>query len=328
MKFSIVIPLYNKAAYILETIDSVLAQTFTDFEVVVIDDGSKDGGAELVETITDVRVRLVRQANAGVSVARNHGVEQSRGEWVVFLDADDWHHPDFLASLIQAQQLHPQVDTVASQYMLMPQSEGRCSPDWPALEKALSIELITDLPTRWMQGPSLCTGSVAVRATRLRQMQPCFPPGESQAEDLDLWFRLAEQTPVALVEAPLMAYRVDIRDSLSGNHVMPESPFSVPGFHQRILARIESGAMSAPQRRSALQFLAQQHLDIARHNAVSGKRLQGYVWLLRGCRAATTKRWWLTAIMLLFWPAKLISQWELWRARRSVYSKPASDASL
>jgi len=318
MKFSIVIPLYNKAAYVSDTIGSVLAQTFTDFEVVVVDDGSSDGGAELVAAMTDSRLRLIRQANAGVSVARNHGVEQARGEWVVFLDADDWQHPLFLASLVQAQQTYPQADTVASQFMLVSQNDGKCVPSWPALQDVLDMELITDLPTRWMQGPTLCTGSVAARKTRLQQMQPCFPPGESQAEDLDLWFRLAEQTPVALVHAPLLAYRVEVRGSLSGGHVMPTSPFSLPTFHERILARIASGGMSAQQRRSALRFLAQQDLDIARHAAVSGSRLRGCLWLARGFRAATTKRWWLTATMLLLWPGKLIVHWEAWRLRRAM----------
>ena len=74
MKFSIVIPLYNKATYIRSTIESALAQSFTDFEVIVVDDGSTDGGAEQVAALTDPRLTLVRQTNAGVSAARNQGI--------------------------------------------------------------------------------------------------------------------------------------------------------------------------------------------------------------------------------------------------------------
>jgi cellulose synthase/poly-beta-1,6-N-acetylglucosamine synthase-like glycosyltransferase len=327
MKFSIVIPLYNKGPYIMHTIESVLAQTLTDFEVVVVDDGSTDGGDALVAAIADPRLRLVRQANAGVSVARNRGIEEAQGEWVVFLDADDWHHPRFLASLVAAQQRHPEVDTVATQYMLVPESGDNCSPNWPELQDVPEVELITDFPGRWMQGPTVCTGSVAARTVLLEQMQPCFPPGESQAEDLDLWFRLAERTAVALVRAPLLAYRVELTESLTTNHVkLPESLFSLPSFLERMRTRAFSGAMSKKQRRSALHFIAQQNVDFARYAAISGKRLQGCLWLLRGFRAAMGKRWWLTVTMLLFWPGKLIANWEVWRSRQTFYPNQTSDA--
>src|SRR5260370_952192 len=96
MKVSIVIPLYNKAAYIKRALDSVRAQTFADYEVIVVDDGSTDGGGDLVTGYGDPRVRLIRQNNAGPGPARNRGIEDAAGPYLTFLDADDEWMPTFL----------------------------------------------------------------------------------------------------------------------------------------------------------------------------------------------------------------------------------------
>ena len=87
--FSIVIPLYNKGKYIADTLASVLSQTYTDFEVIVVDDGSTDDGASTVKAVADSRVRYYYKDNGGVSSARNYGVAKANGEWIYILDADD-----------------------------------------------------------------------------------------------------------------------------------------------------------------------------------------------------------------------------------------------
>src|SRR5262249_6747465 len=108
---SIVIPLYNKAPHVRRAIASVFAQKDPgeDLEVVVIDDGSTDGGAETVEQIGDPRIRLVRQANAGASAARNRGGAQARGWLVAFLDADDEWRPHKIARQATAFREHKTV---------------------------------------------------------------------------------------------------------------------------------------------------------------------------------------------------------------------------
>jgi glycosyltransferase involved in cell wall biosynthesis len=96
LKVSIIIPLYDKAPYVRRALDSIAAQTFADFEAIVVDDGSTDGGAAIVADYPDARVRLIPQANAGPGAARNAGLVQARGEFIAFLDADDEWLPNYL----------------------------------------------------------------------------------------------------------------------------------------------------------------------------------------------------------------------------------------
>jgi cellulose synthase/poly-beta-1,6-N-acetylglucosamine synthase-like glycosyltransferase len=328
MKFTVLIPLYNKAPYIDCTLSSVLAQSCRDFEIVVIDDGSTDGGDAKVEArikalaaaanptnpripTNQPQLRLVRQANAGVSVARNRGIEEARGDWVVFLDADDWQHPAFLAALELAQERYPRAQTVATDFLRFPHTEGPWPPPWELPAGTPQVERITDLPARWMQGPSLCSSAVAVRRGLLHAMQPCFPPGESVGEDLDLWFRLAERAPVALVRAPLAAYRVAVQGSLTSQG----APSSMPLFLQRLRERALTGRLSLPQRRSALRLVSHYDVTMARHALAAGRRALALRWLLQGRGAALGRRWWLTLAMAVLAPARWVSQWQSWRVQ-------------
>ena len=317
MKFSVVIPLYNKAPYIKSTLTSVLSQTVQDFEIIVLDDGSTDGGADIVAAIDDPRVRLFRQANAGVSSTRNRAISMARGQWVAFLDADDWQHPHYLQSLVIAQNLHPAVDVAATQYVPLCDNTGVWPPPWQ-LDEALvasdSIELIEDLPGLAMKGPTFTTSSVCIRTKRLLEMQPCFAVGESHAEDLDLWFRVAEKSPIAWVKRPLVAYRVSVEGSLS----LKNTELELPPFFHRIRARALSGAMNEVQAKSTLKMVADQEISMARDALASGQR-KAAIRLLWSARSwASKRRWWFTAAMTAFAPGDLVRRWEHWRIRRTI----------
>lgn len=109
--FSVVIPLYNKAHTIVNTLSTVLGQTYRNFEVVIVDDGSTDGSADVVrEKFDDERIRIVHQANAGVSAARNRGIAEARGEFVSFLDGDDEWMPTYLERINEAIEMFPETD--------------------------------------------------------------------------------------------------------------------------------------------------------------------------------------------------------------------------
>ena len=316
MKFSVVIPLYNKAPYIESAIASVLAQTVQDFEIIVVDDGSTDGGADIVAAIGDPRIRLFRQANAGVSSTRNRAISMACGQWVSFLDADDWQHPHYLQSLVIAQELYPEAEVAATQYIPLCDNTGVWPPAWDVTDVPAASELIEDLPTQAMKGPTFTTSSVCIRTTRLMDMQPCFAVGESHAEDLDLWFRVAEKSPIAWVKRPLVAYRVSVEGSLSLDHPKLELP---PFFH-RIRARALSGAMTEVQARSTLKMVADQEISMARDALASGQRKEA-VRLLWSARSwASKRRWWFTVVMTAFVTGDLVKRWEHWRIRRTIPS--------
>lgn len=119
MSITAIIPLYNKEPYIERALASVLAQPVAELEVIVVDDGSSDGGAAKVEACTDPRVRLIRQANAGPGAARNRGLAEAHGDFIAFLDADDYWLPDYLpTSLALFAQYGEAIDAVVSAYAL------------------------------------------------------------------------------------------------------------------------------------------------------------------------------------------------------------------
>jgi hypothetical protein len=317
MKFSVVIPLYNKAPYIKSTIASVLAQTVQDFEIIVLDDGSTDGGADIVAAISDPRVRLFRQPNAGVSAARNRAISMASGQWVAFLDADDWLHPHYLQSLVVAQTLYPAADVAASQYIPLCDNSGVWPPAWHVPETSVaseSIELIEDLPALWMRGPTFNSSSVSIRTKRLQEMQPCFAVGEWYGEDLDMWFRVAEKSTIAWVKVPLVAYRVSVEGSLS----LQEKKLELPAFFERIRVRALSGGMTEVQAQSALRMVANQQISLARVALASGQRVKAVRLLLNGYNSARNRRWWFTAAMTAFFPGALVRRWEHWRIRRTI----------
>lgn len=115
---SVIIPLYNKVKYIKRALDSVLGQTFEDFEIIVVDDGSSDAGPAIVKGYNGNKVKLIRQRNAGPGAARNRGLAESKSSLVAFLDADDEWMPHFLEKNIKALQKNPDCDVAAAAYYL------------------------------------------------------------------------------------------------------------------------------------------------------------------------------------------------------------------
>src|SRR5687768_3824605 len=122
---SVIIPTYNCEAYIAETVDSVLGQTFGNLEIIVIDDGSTDRTREIVASYGPL-VRLITQANSGVCAARNRGIREAAGRYLCLMDHDDYWFADKLALQVQEMERQPQVGLVYSTFVFWyPDAEGR-----------------------------------------------------------------------------------------------------------------------------------------------------------------------------------------------------------
>jgi glycosyltransferase involved in cell wall biosynthesis len=180
---SVVIPAYNCAAYIIEAIESVISQTYAAWEVIVIDDGSKDETSQVLQPYKSV-IRYEYQQNQGVSIARNHGIELARGEFVAFLDADDFFLPDKLAAQIAMFKAQPSLGIVHSGWRKV-NSKGEFLQDVTPWENVPKLDL-----EMWLRWKPVLPSAMMFRREWLQRaggFDPRFPP----AEDTDLALRLA-----------------------------------------------------------------------------------------------------------------------------------------
>lgn len=217
---SVIIPLYNKADSISQALDSVLAQTYPNFEVVVVDDGSTDGGAAVVEQFDDPRIRLIRQENGGVSAARNRGIAEARGEHVAFLDADDEWMPEFLEEIAALIAEFPECRARATNYVF--NSNGVKSPT--ILRKMLFTEgrgvLTNYFEVASCSHPPVCSICVCIDRDLLQEIGG-FPVGINSGEDLLTWARVAVRTQWAYSMKPLAQFNVE-------GYEMNERPKRIP----------------------------------------------------------------------------------------------------
>ncbi|MEO1766434.1 glycosyltransferase family 2 protein [Thiobacter aerophilum] len=199
---SVVIPLYNKEKHIAKTIDSVLAQTRPPAEVIVINDGSTDRGAEIVRSYAKP-VRLIEQANYGVSAARNLGLREARHEHVAFLDADDWWETSHLERLEDLIQRFPDAGLYSTAHLIFREGRyyrprGGFSDGW--------VGMVDEFFTQYARGLSLVNSITACVKKSAALAAGGFPDGVKRGEDIILWCKLALRFPVAHAEIPTAVY--------------------------------------------------------------------------------------------------------------------------
>ncbi|WNC45866.1 glycosyltransferase family 2 protein [Thermosynechococcus sp. GLH187] len=249
ISISVVIPLYNKAPHIDKALDSVLAQTSPPDEIIVVDDGSTDGGAELVVPYIEKHgVRLIRQANAGVSAARNCGVSESNAEYIAFLDADDFwldKHLEMLRKLIES---FPDASLLSTAYVL--ERGGRQYRPSSSYEDGF-FGLVDDFFVRYAHGLCLIHSITACAKKRDLLEIGGFPVGVRRGEDIVCWINMALKYPVAHAEVVTAVYYQDAVNRT--DHRLRET--EPPGSLQHIAALLKTDWLTDEQRKGlALLF--------------------------------------------------------------------------
>lgn len=209
-RFSIIVPLYNKAPYVRKALDSIVSQTFKDWECIIVDDGSTDESLQIVEdhireTMSDERlaIRVIHQANAGVAAARNNGVKASHGEYVCFLDADDWWEPTFLEEMDSLISEYPDAGIYASNYIYY---------------KPGKTHVALNLSRGYINYPEAYAKNLVMPVTSITTCMPRrvfdemggFPLGIKLGEDFLLWAKTALHYSIAFCKKPLAYYNNDI----------------------------------------------------------------------------------------------------------------------
>ena len=211
---SIVIPLYNKEKQIENTLTSVFKQTFQDFEIIIVNDGSTDQSVEIVKEIKDCRIRLIEQENQGVSVARNTGIREAKFEYIAFLDADDEWEFSYLDTQVNLIHSFSECSVYA------------CAYEFKYIDKIEPI-ILNKLPFSRNDGvlsnyfevaacshPPLCTSAVIVTKKAILAVGG-FPAGVIEGEDLITWAKLAVQHSIAYNVTPQAYFVKDLAENYS-----------------------------------------------------------------------------------------------------------------
>lgn len=196
---SIIMPCYNVAAHLPRSVGSVLSQTFSDWELIAVDDGSGDGTLAWLQSRTDPRLRVHSQPNQGVSAARNTGLKVARGRFIAFLDADDAWVPDFLGKMLAALDANPEAGMAYCGWQNIglpgPRGQPFVPPDYETPDKTETLLA----GCRWPVHAALARRQLVVNAggfdTRLKN-----------AEDFALWLEVAGDAPIVRVPEVLALY--------------------------------------------------------------------------------------------------------------------------
>lgn len=200
-KVSVIIPTYNSMRYLTETVESVLRQTYQDFELIIVDDGSSDRTVQWVSELVDPRVKVISQQNQGVCVARNTGIADAQGEYIAFLDHDDLWQPTKLEKQVRCLDENPAVGLVHT-WMVLVDEYGKST------GRVMTSNAEGDAWKQLIEQNTVASSSVMVRRCCLETVGVFSPSRELYTvEDWDLWIRIAARYSFAMIKEPLLSWR-------------------------------------------------------------------------------------------------------------------------
>ena len=219
MQISVIIPLYNKKETILRALQSVLNQKLLPSEILVVNDGSTDGSEILVKQINHPLIRLIHQDNAGVSAARNKGIVESKGDWIAFLDADDYWDIDYLETIYLLHCKYVEANILITKYKYFFDKEVQ----FPKIEFDNYDGILTNYFNIAVKGsPPIWTGAVCVSKHALLKVG-LFPTEVKIGEDLLTWARLATRFDIAYSSSYKSNYCFPITIDLNYSFRLPDS---------------------------------------------------------------------------------------------------------
>jgi glycosyltransferase involved in cell wall biosynthesis len=270
--FSIIIPVYNNAMSVERAIRSVLAQTESDFEVILVNDGSTDNSLSVLQRFISPRVRVFDQFNSGVAVARNSGIAQSQGKYLTFLDADDeWlpHHLSTLQMLV-AQYPHAGFYSTSFQVRLLDGKSFESNRYLPSTPNTPAFVFSDFFSAIVRAGFALChTNSVMVPRSVFAEVGN-FEPGIMIGEDSDLWNRIALHYDVVVSREVTTVYHREESTATKSESINVDWP-----FFRHASEALAKGNLSVQKRAGLIAYMDRMHLSAARHLILRGLRWEG-----------------------------------------------------
>lgn len=213
VQFSIIIPLYNKENSIEKTLKSVFNQSFSDYEIIVINDGSTDKSEEKVKSISDERLRLISTENKGVSLARNLGISESKGNLIAFLDADDYWFPTHLEAIFQLHKNHPEAGLLATNYQFYYSDKKTIQPVFDGIPSEKWSGIVPDFFKSSMKYRLAWTSAVAVRREVFNNIGDF--KNYNAGEDNEMWLRIALKYATAYDNQVSVYYKMNENNKIS-----------------------------------------------------------------------------------------------------------------